>query len=77
MTLTPSERPVVRRAVAAYLEAKKGHTGQFRGKTADRILEELTPSPVRWVELAALVIASAEGKSHRALPGTMGPGADG
>ncbi|MSR23009.1 MAG: hypothetical protein EXR92_05630 [Gemmatimonadetes bacterium] len=65
MILSPAEEPVVRRAVAAYLEAKKGHAGQFRGRTADQILEELTPSPVRWTELAALVIASAEGPTRR------------
>lgn len=61
MDMTTAEQPVVRRAVAAYHEAKKGHTGQFRGRTADQILEELSPSPVRWAELAAFVIATAEG----------------
>jgi hypothetical protein len=61
MELTRAERPVVRRAVAAYLEAKRPHKGQFTGPTADEVLEELTPTPVRWAELAAFVIATAEG----------------
>ncbi len=60
MDLTADEQPVVRRAVAAYHEMKKGHKGQFRGSTADEILEELKPSPVRWTELASLVIATAK-----------------
>ncbi len=60
MDLTPDEQPVVRRAVAAYRKAKKWHGGQFEGTTADAILEELAPSPVRWTELADFVIASAE-----------------
>ncbi len=60
MELTPDERPIVRRAVAAY-EAKKWYKGPFRGMTADEILEELEPSPVRWTELAAFVIETAEG----------------
>ena len=65
MDLTPAERPVVRRAVAAYqLMKKKGHEGQFRGTTADEILEELKPSPVRWTELAAFVIGTAEGTNR-------------
>lgn len=62
MDLTPDEQPVVRRAVAAYRKAKrKEQPGQFRGATADEILEELKLSPVRWTELAAFVIATAEG----------------
>jgi hypothetical protein len=65
MYLTPREQPVVRRAVAAY-EAKKSHKGPFRGTTADEILEELKPSPVRWTELAAFVIEVAEGPERRA-----------
>ena len=65
MDITAAERPVVRRAVEAYREAKKGHKGQFTGRTADQILEELSPSPVRWTELAALVIATAEGPTRR------------
>jgi len=60
MQLTPDERPVVRRAITAYLKAKAPHKGQFVGPTADEILEELMPTPVRWAELAALVIATAE-----------------
>ncbi len=64
MDLTPEEQPVVRRAVAAY-KAKKGYGGSFKGTTADEILEELQPSPVRWTELAAYVIAVAEGPARR------------
>ena len=60
MQLTLDEEPVVRRAVAAY-EAKKWYKGPFRGLTADEILEELKPSPVRWAKLAAFVIETAEG----------------
>ncbi len=65
MNLTPEEQPVVRRAVAAYHEVKRGHEGPFRGTTADEILEELKPSPVRWTELAAFVIERAEGPTRR------------
>ncbi len=65
MDLTSDERPVVRRAVAAYHEVKKEHKGPFRGTTADEILEELEPSPVRWAELAAFVIETAEGPTRR------------
>ena len=64
MHLTLEEEPVVRRAVAAY-EAKKRYKGPFRGKSADEILEELKPSPVRWTELAAFVIETAEGPTRR------------
>jgi hypothetical protein len=60
MELTTGEQAIVRRAVAAY-EAKKWYKGPFRGLTADEILEELKPSPVRWAELAAFVIETAEG----------------
>ena len=63
MHLTSDEQPVVRRAVAAY-EAKKRYEGPFRGTTADDILEELNPSPVRWAELAAFVIEKAEGPTR-------------
>jgi len=64
MHLTTDERPVVRRAVAAYrLAKKKDHVGQFRGTTADEILDELKPSPVRWAELAAFVIEIGEGST--------------
>ncbi len=65
MEMTPDEKPVVRRAVAAYHEAKKGQKGPFRSRTADEILEELTPSPVRWTELAAFVIETAKGPTRR------------
>jgi hypothetical protein len=66
MELTPEEHGVVRRAVAAYRLAKKGQRGAFRGITADQILDELSPSPGRWTELAAFVIAVVEGpkRSH-------------
>ena len=65
MDLTTKEQPVVRRAVAAYLEMKKGHKGAFGGTTAEEILDELKPSPVRWNELAAFVIERAEGPTRR------------
>jgi hypothetical protein len=65
MELTEAERPIVRRAVVAYLEAKRPHKGQFSGPTADDILEELSPTPIRWAALAALVIARAEGPPGR------------
>ena len=64
MDLTPSEQPVVRRAVAAY-KMKKEHKGAFGGTTADEILEELKPSPIRWNELAAFVIEKAEHPTRR------------
>ena len=64
MDLTPEEQPVVRRAVAAYT-AKKEYEGPFKGTTADEILEELKPSPMRWTELAAYVIGIAEGPAQR------------
>jgi hypothetical protein len=63
--LTKDERPVFRRAVAAYKDAKRPHKGQFDGPTADEILEELSPTPVRWAQLAAFVIATAEGSLLR------------
>ncbi len=56
---------MVGRAVAAYHEMKKKHRGAFGGTTADEILEELNPSPVRWSELAAFVIERAEGPTRR------------
>ena len=62
MNLTLDEQSVVRRAVAAYA-AKKEYTGPFRGITADQVLEELEPSPVRWAELASFVIETAEGRT--------------
>ncbi len=64
MDLTPDEQPVVRRAVAAYLE-KKEHKGPFGGTTANEILDELKPSPARWTELAAFVIHRAKGPTGR------------
>ncbi len=64
MDLTPNERPVVRRAVTAY-KMKKENKGAFGGTTADEILEELKPSPVRWNELAAFVIEKAERPTRR------------
>ena len=65
MHLTSKEGPVVDRAVAAYRLAKKGQKGPFKGLTADQILEELRPCPVRWTALAALVIETAEGPKRR------------
>ena len=66
MDLTPEEQPTVRRAVAAYHEMKKKeHKGAFGGTTASEILEELKPSPVRWLALAAHVIEMAEGPTRR------------
>ncbi len=66
MDLTPDEQPVVRRAVVAYHEMKKKeHKGAFGGTTASQILEELKPSQVRWLALAALVIETAEGPKRR------------
>jgi hypothetical protein len=63
MILTPAEEIAVRRAVTAYRAMRnKGTKGAFRGVTADQILEELHPTPVRWLALAAFVIARAEGK---------------
>ena len=64
MRLTLEEEPVVRRAVAAYA-AKKNHKGPYKGMTADEILEELNPSPVRWAQLAAFVVEEVEGISQR------------
>ena len=63
--MTPEEQPVVRRAVAAYLEMKDKHKGAFGGTTASEILDELKPSLVRWTELAAFVIGKAEGSTGR------------
>jgi hypothetical protein len=65
MEMTPKEEPVVRRAVAAYTEARRGRKGPFRARTADEILEELRPSPVRWTQLAAFVIEAVEGRHRR------------
>ncbi len=61
MILTHAEEIAVRRAVTAYREMRnKDSKGAFRGVTADQILEELHPTPVRWVALASFVIARAE-----------------
>ena len=65
MDLTPDEQPVFNRAVVAYLDAKIDHQGQYRGQTADQILDELNPSPVRWAELADFVIATADGPRRK------------
>ena len=67
MDLTPDEQPVVRRAVAAY-KARKRYKGTFRGTTASEILEELKPSPLRWLALAAFVIETAEGPRKYPVP---------
>ncbi len=64
MDLTLEEQPVVRRAVAAY-KAKKAYEGPFKGTSADEVLEELKPSPIRWTVLAAYVIHVAEGPARR------------
>ena len=61
MELTSLEAPTVRRAIDAYREAKRGSKGRFVGRTADEILEELNPTPVRWAELADFVIREVEG----------------
>jgi hypothetical protein len=64
MILTQTEEVVVRRAVAAYREMQsKATKGVFQGVTADQILEELHPTPLRWVALASVVIARAESNS--------------
>jgi hypothetical protein len=61
MVLTSAEEPVVLRAVEAYREARlMKMTGRFTGLTADQILEELAPTPVRWAELASFVIEQVE-----------------
>ena len=65
MDLTPDEQPVVRRAVAAYLEMKGKPKGAFGGTTANAILDELKPSRARWTELAAFVVEKAEGSTGR------------
>lgn len=63
MILTPAEKIAVRRAVTAYRNMRnKATKGAFRGVTADQILEELHPTPVRWVALAAFVIRQGEGR---------------
>jgi hypothetical protein len=62
MILTQTEETVIRRAVTAYNAMRnKATKGAFQGVTADEILEELHPTPLRWAALASLVIARAEG----------------
>jgi len=62
MILTPAEEIAVRRAIAAYRAMRnKSSKGVFHGVTADEILEELHPTPVRWAALASFVIARATG----------------
>ena len=65
MYLTTDEGLAVSRAVAAYREAKEGQKGPFKGLTADQILEELKPGPIRWTKLAAFVIEKADGPKGR------------
>ncbi len=76
MDLMPEEQPVVRRAMAAYHEAKKGYKGMFGRTTADDVLEELRPSPIRWAALAAFVIETAEGPRKYPVSGprSISPG---
>ncbi len=63
MNLSRAEEKAVRRAVVAYRAMNEKSTkGVFRGVTADQILEELHPTPVRWVALASLVVARAQGE---------------
>lgn len=60
MVLTQAEEAVVRRAIEAYRDKRSRATkGAYRGVTADEILEELHPTPVRWAELASFVISHA------------------
>ena len=47
------------------MEMKDKHKGAFGGMTANEILDELKPAPVRWTELAAFVIEKAEGTTRR------------
>lgn len=61
MVLTPAEEIAVRRAVEAYSAMQsKATKGAFQGETADQILEELQPTPLRWVALASLVVSRAQ-----------------
>lgn len=63
MILTQEEERAVGRAVLAYrATADKKTKGVFRGVTADQILEELHPTPTRWVALASLVVSLAQGE---------------
>jgi hypothetical protein len=61
MILTRAEEGVVRRAVVAYRAmSEKATKGAFQGTTADAILEELHPTPLRWVALASIVVSRAQ-----------------
>ncbi len=61
MVLTQAEEIAVRRAVEAYSAMQsKATKGVYRGVTADQILEELHPTPLRWVALASLVVSRAQ-----------------
>jgi hypothetical protein len=63
MKLSCAEEIAVGRAVVAYRAMQeKSRKGVFLGVTADQILEELDPTPIRWVALASLVVARAEGE---------------
>jgi hypothetical protein len=63
MILTRAEERAVRRAVVAYRAMNEKVTkGAFRGVTANAILEELHPTPDRWVALASLVVSRAQGE---------------
>lgn len=65
MILTQAEETAVRRAVTAYRAMRQKATkGAFQGVTADQILEELHPTPVRWAALASLVISRAEAEPN-------------
>lgn len=64
MILTRAEECAVGRAVDAYRAMQEKQTkGAFRGVTADAILEELHPTPIRWVALASLVVSRAQGET--------------
>jgi hypothetical protein len=61
MKLSCAEEVAVRRAIVAYRAMQeKSRKGAFLGVTADQILEELRPTPARWVALASLVVALAQ-----------------
>jgi hypothetical protein len=75
MILTPTEEVAVRRAVVAYRAMRsKASKGAYQGVTADQILEELHPTPLRWAALASFVIARAEGDAvYGAAAATTAP----
>ena len=63
MKLSSAEEVAVRRAVVAYRAMQeKSRKGVFLGVTADQILQDLDPTPIRWVALASLVVARAQGE---------------